>query len=282
MNKPHVIIDTDTFNEADDQFALAYILKNRSALHLDGVTIAPFKHSGYDKTVAQSIDDSYAEAVKIFELCRVAPDSLIFKGSRGYMTHGYQNITPAVQKLIDMARTDRRTIWVGIGCPTNMALALKMAPDIINKVHIVWLGGSFLFGDNQEFNFRQDTEAVKFLFESGVLLTVIPCTPVASNLGVSLYELQHELKGQNALCDYLCHIFYHRLKGPTIRAPLWDVAADAYILKPDLFETVQINCPRIGSDYRYILTQEKKTVTFVWNLKARDILTDLFDSLRRG
>ena len=46
-----IILDTDLFNEADDQFALAYILKNRDIFDLQAVTISPFKNSKYDKTI---------------------------------------------------------------------------------------------------------------------------------------------------------------------------------------------------------------------------------------
>ena len=32
-----VVLDTDTFNEVDDQFALAYLLRNRDKLRLQAI-----------------------------------------------------------------------------------------------------------------------------------------------------------------------------------------------------------------------------------------------------
>ncbi len=51
-----VILDTDTFNEADDLFALSYLLKNKDKFDIKAITLAPFKHSGYNKSVFDSID----------------------------------------------------------------------------------------------------------------------------------------------------------------------------------------------------------------------------------
>ena len=73
-------------------------------------------------------------------------------------------------------------------------LAIKKASDIINKIEIIWLGGhSPICNNNKEFNFRQDVQAIKKIFESKVKLTIIPCKGVASNLKISIYELEHYL-----------------------------------------------------------------------------------------
>ena len=40
--KVNVILDTDTYNECDDQFALAYLLKNQDKFNIEAITVAPF------------------------------------------------------------------------------------------------------------------------------------------------------------------------------------------------------------------------------------------------
>ena len=37
-----VVLDTDTFNETDDQFALSYLLRSSDKLTLKGICAAPF------------------------------------------------------------------------------------------------------------------------------------------------------------------------------------------------------------------------------------------------
>ena len=46
LNKPagpvDVVLDTDTYNEIDDQYALSYLVKSGDKLHLKAVYAAPF------------------------------------------------------------------------------------------------------------------------------------------------------------------------------------------------------------------------------------------------
>ena len=40
--KIDVVLDTDTYNEIDDQFALAYLIKSADKLNLKAISAAPF------------------------------------------------------------------------------------------------------------------------------------------------------------------------------------------------------------------------------------------------
>ena len=42
--KVNVILDTDTYNECDDQFSLAYLLKNQDKFNIEAITVAPYSH----------------------------------------------------------------------------------------------------------------------------------------------------------------------------------------------------------------------------------------------
>lgn len=95
-----VILDTDTYNEADDMFAISYLLKNKDLFDIKAITIAPFKHSGYKKTISDSIDDSYNETIKIFNYLN-ADKSLIYKGSRDYLSNGYKEYLYWVEEFME-------------------------------------------------------------------------------------------------------------------------------------------------------------------------------------
>ena len=41
----HMVLDTDTYNEVDDQFALAYALLSPEKLHVDAIYAAPFHNN---------------------------------------------------------------------------------------------------------------------------------------------------------------------------------------------------------------------------------------------
>lgn len=44
VEKINVILDTDTYNECDDQFALSYLLKSQDRFNIEAITIAPYQH----------------------------------------------------------------------------------------------------------------------------------------------------------------------------------------------------------------------------------------------
>lgn len=276
-----VILDTDTFNEADDLFAITYLLKNRHLFDISAITIAPFKHSKYTKSVAESIDDSYDETVKIFRYLKIDDIDKIYKGSRGYLTNGYEDETDAVKKIIEECHKGEKVTVIAIGCLTNIALAIKKDPSIINNMEVIWIGSNFLVGDNQDFNFRQDVEAVRTVFESTVNLVVVPCSPITSALMTSIYELRAEIGGTSELNDYLCDKFYDRPWGPHKRYPIWDIGAVAYAINPDWFQTISISCPIINANNTFTFTKDRHKITFVKYINAIAIYENLFECLKK-
>ena len=63
--KVNVILDTDTYNECDDQFALAYLLKSQDKFNIEAITVAPYSHSNRKETIEETTEKSYNEILKI-------------------------------------------------------------------------------------------------------------------------------------------------------------------------------------------------------------------------
>ena len=280
--KINVILDTDTYNECDDQFALAYLLKNQDKFNIEAITVAPYFHSNKKEKIEETTEKSYNEILKICNWLNFETKNKVFKGSTNYVCNGYKGNNEAVDKIIEIATKNKKTYILAIGAITNVAVAIKKAPEIIKNIEIIWLGGnSFLTKDNNvEFNFRQDVQAVREIFESKVKLTVIPCKNVASNLATSIYELEHFLKGKNELCDYLCQRFYNdTYHENTERRVIWDISVIAYMINRTWFKTEQISCPIIKEEASYELTENRHNITFVNYLSANKIYSDLFEKL---
>lgn len=279
LKKLNVILDTDIYNECDDQFALAYLLKYQDRFNIEAITIAPF-HKG-DISVEVGIDKSYDEVIKICNWLNFKTDGKVFKGSTGYLGDGYRECNEAVSKIIEIANKNEKTYILAIGAITNIALAILKEPEIINKIEVIWLGGnSFLYKDNKEFNFKQDVQAVRTVFESKVKLTIIPCKNVASNLRTSIYELEHFLKGKSELCDYLCKRFYNdTIHGIQERRVIWDISVIAYMVNRSWFELEQVSCPEIDDDTTYKFTENNHKIIVVNYLNVDEIFKDLFEKL---
>ncbi len=278
--KLNVILDTDTYNECDDQFALAYLLQSQDRFNIAAITIAPYHHDNR-LSVMEGTEKSYQEVLKICHWLNFDPTGKVFKGATDFMVNGNTESNAAVNRIIEIAKQYDKTYVLAIGAITNVALAIKQDPTIINKIEVVWLGGhSFLSTHNQEYNFYQDVPAVRTVFESKVKLTVIPCQNVASNLRTSIYELQYYLKGKSALGDYLCQRFVNDgVHGQYERRVIWDIAVIAYMINPTWFTTQTVSCPIINDDTSYQFTNNRHPITFVTDLNVNQIYTDLFQKL---
>ena len=278
--KVNVILDTDIYNECDDQFAVAYLLKSQDKFNIEAITVAPYHHDN-NISIEEGIDKSYDEIIKICNWLHFDWTNKLFKGSTDYLENDYNEENGAVNKIIEIANKNDKTYVLAIGTITNVALAIKKEPKIINKIEVIWLGGhSFLSKDNKEFNFKQDVQAVRNVFESKVKLTIIPCKNVASNLRTSIYELEHFLKGKSELCDYLCQRFYNDgVHGIQERRVIWDISVIAYMINKELFYTEEVSCPNINNDTSYELTTKNHKITIVNYLNVDKIYKDLFKKL---
>lgn len=279
--KLNVILDTDTYNECDDQFALSYMLKSQDIFNVEAITVAPYSHKSKNVTVSEGQELSYNEILKICKWLNFDTNNKVYKGSMDYISNGYNENNEAVDKIIDISLKNNKTYIMAIGAITNVALAIKKEPKIVDKIEVIWLGGhSFLQKDNLEFNFKQDIEAVRIVFESKVKLTVIPCKNVASNLRTSVYELNHYLKDKNELCNYLIDRFYNDgYHGIQERRVIWDISVIAYLINRSWFKIDKISCPTINQDTSYAQTQDRHEITIVNYLDVNKIYTDLFQKL---
>ena len=280
IEKINVILDTDPGNECDDQFAISYLIKSQDRFNIDAITLAPWQHDN-EFAIEEGMEKSYKEILKISKWLNFDIQNKVFKGSTDYISNGYNETNEAVQKIIELALKNKKTYIIAIGAITNVAMAIKKEPKIIEKIEVVWLGGNnFFYNCNDEFNFMQDVQAVKIVFESKVNLTILPCKGVASNLMISIYELEHYMKGKNDICNYLYDIFYDDgIHGPKEKWPIWDIGAVAYLINKDWFEKTEINYPNINDDLSYDLNTNNHLITMVNYLDSINIYRDLFKKL---
>ena len=146
--KIDVVLDTDTYNELDDQFALSYMMKNSDKLNVKALYAAPFLN---DKSVSpkDGMEKSYDEILKLLTLLkREDLKSVTFKGSETYLTDEDKPVlSPAAEDLAKRAMdyTPEKPLYVvAIGAITNVASALLLKPEIRDRIVLVWLGGNAL------------------------------------------------------------------------------------------------------------------------------------------
>ena len=132
-----VVLDTDAFNEIDDQYAIAYLLKSEEKLNLKELYAAPFfnKHS---VSPEDGMVKSYDEIIKILKLAeREDLIENVYKGSTQFLDdENTPIVSQAAKRLVETASgysKENPLYVVAIGAITNVASALIMNPEIAEK-----------------------------------------------------------------------------------------------------------------------------------------------------
>ncbi len=248
QGKVHMVLDTDTKNEVDDQFALTYArrLHERGELFLDAVYAAPFTHDPAP-TAGEGMEESFEEILKILGLMGVnETEGYVFRGSQSFMD-GQAVDSPAARDLIERAMRfspEEPLYVVAIGAITNVASAILMAPEIIDRIVVVWLGGTEVHEPfATEYNLMQDREASRIILDCGAPLIQLPCKGVVDKFTTSTSELERFIDGKTAIGSYLTSLVRDADNGRAYSRVIWDVTAVGWIVHPEWYETELIHTP---------------------------------------
>jgi len=283
-----VVLDTDTFNEIDDQYALSYMVLNADKLRLQAIYAAPFFNS-HSTSPADGMERSYQEIVNILTL--LGREDLIAKAYRGSTDYLEDEKTPVASAAAeDLAKRamnytpDAPLYVVAIGAITNVASALIAHPEIRDRIVIVWLGGHALhWHDNHEFNLMQDVAAARVVLGCGAAVVLLPCMGVVSAFATTGPELEYWLKGKNKLCDYLCKATTEEAtahsKFGTWSRTIWDVTAVAWLLDGGFMEDEIIPSPIPQYDFHWSHDQRRHPIRYVYHIHRDKLFEDLFKKL---
>ncbi len=290
--KIDVVIDTDTFNEIDDQFAVAYLIKSSDKLNLKALYAAPFFNEN-STSPGDGMEKSYEEILRLLELMEKQElGEVTYKGSDRFLeSETVPVISDAANHLVKLAKNyspDNPLYVVAIGAITNVASALLIDPKIAENIVVVWLGGhSREFIDTKEFNMDHDIAAARVVFSSGAPIVQLPCMGVVSGFSVSIVELEYYLRGKNPLCDFLVDRVQDAIssyaKGLAVSRVIWDVTAVAWLLNDDerfmMSRLDHMAIPEYDGHYAYDRT---RLMRYVYYIHRDQLLTDLFMKLTDG
>lgn len=254
MIKKNIIIDCDP--GIDDAIALTLAMANMDKLNIMGIT-----------TVAgnQSIDKVTNNTLKLVSYLK--KDIRVAKGSNmpiirqkkdagdvhGPTGFGYFKLPETDKKLVDMNAVEfiknivinskEKVTIVPIGPLTNIALVLKVYPEIKDNVeNIVLMGGGIKNGNvtpTAEFNIWADPEAAYIVFNSGVSI-VMNGLDVTDYTGFSRKQVDNLMKSNSRVSNMCGNILDFYFEGDHLEdksfTPIHDASAIMYLLYPEIYE----------------------------------------------
>ena len=277
------VVDTDTYNEIDDQFAVVYGLLSPGRIRAEALYAAPF-HNKRSTGPADGMLQSYDELHRLLDLLpqhRAAP---VYHGARTWLPAPDQPVpSPAATDLVERASTAGEPLFViALGAPTNVASALLMEPGIADRIVVVWLGGNPRYWHRAvEFNVEQDMHAAHVLLDSGVPLVHVPCRNVTEHLRTTQAEVDRFVRGYGAIGDYLADIYAGHFPDHFARSKvLWDVGAVAWLVNPDWVPTAVVHSPLLTSAGTWSHDPRRHLIREALGVDRDAIFGDLFRKLR--
>ena len=277
-----VVVDTDAKNEADDQFAIVHFLLSPS-MDVRAVTAAHFEGKARD---GESMERSLQEIKKLLALMGIDDVPAL----RGQRSTADSELSDAARFIIDEARRDDpRPLYVAVlGTATNLAAALRAAPDIGERITAIWIGGGPYPKGRPEFNVAQDPDAARTLLSSSVQVWQIP-QDVFAAFEVTLAELFSRIRPCGRIGEYLARQLEednlrefnpHFLLRTGENWTLGDSATVAALLMSRFRGNFHTRpAPVIAEDLTYIDYPDGKEIRVYDSLDVRMTLEDLFAKL---
>lgn len=283
VGKVSAVIDTDTYNEIDDQFAVVYALLSPERIDVKAIYAAPFLNNR-SNSPGDGMERSYDEILNLLDKMQRPHNGSVFRGSGNFLAASDEPVeSPAARDLVKRAMASKDLLYVlTLGAPTNVASAILMEPRIVNKIVVVWLGGAAPdWRTANEFNLQQDMFASQILFNSGVPLIQLPTLPVTSHLQTSIPEVEYFLKGRGAIADYLCEIFRdYREDSYAWSKVIWDISAIAYVVEPKWFATEVRHSPVLTDQITYSVDRQRHFYRVAFRLDRDRIFGDMFRKIQ--
>ena len=242
------ILDTDTYNEIDDQFALVQMMLSNERIKVEGIYAAPFSMNERADNPEKGMELSYDEILRLLERINVSHENFVFKGVKEYVGSAKKVVdAPAVDDLIKKAHegsADNPLYVIAIGAISNVASALIKDPSIKEKIVVIWLGGNALYWPHSyDFNLKQDVgEIGKFL-------------------AMRFKEYSDDHKGWSK--------------------ELWDMAAVAWLINEEWTPTNIIPSPILSDNMTWSVDHRRHSIKIVTMLNRDEIIKDFIFKLER-
>ena len=276
--KIRIILDTDAACEADDPFAIVHALLSPKLL-VQGIVAEHFNEEG-------SMQRSYEEIMTILHAMEM--EVPVFKGQPGKMAED-EVPSEAVEFIRNEAlREDTHPLYVLCqGAITNVALALKLYPEIKDKMRVIWIG---THGEAprkapfREFNAGNDLEAANLVLTSGVDLWLVPSL-VYGTIHIGIAEIERRIKPCGASGEHLYQQLIDYNMGPFAgwtQGESWslgDSPAIALAINPACGKFKEIPAPVVAEDTSSEVDESRPIIRVYTEIDARYILEDMIAKL---
>lgn len=241
---------------------------------------------------AAGMELSYQEILRVYDKCGIAHDGRVFRGADRYMSDLSQPVmSEAVTAIIDHAKSGDGPLYVAaMGCVTNIAAALLVAPEIVRDIVVIWTSAYPSHAPHSvrpSLNLVQDVVSSRLMFDSGVPLVYLPGYHVGAQLKISLPEMAAHVRGRGAIGDYLHHLYTHNplhhmfALSDTDRRTwvIWDMICIAWLVNPDWVPTFLTTSPVLTEGLHWRKDLDRHLIREAYDVQRDEIFLHFYDKL---
>lgn len=247
-SRQKLILDCDTANEIDDLYAIVRML-HQDKYDVIGLTSAQwFHYLGRQDSVQASQADN-EDLLRILGR-RELPSPMGAERPMGKPWGGDDaKDSPAAQFIIKHARAipaGQRIVVVCTGASTNLASAIKLAPEIAARIDAYLMGFRYDVErgvwNKSEFNVRRDLNAADFLLNQAALDLHIMSATLSKAFTFDRDDTFARHKRMGELGRYLTAKWNTKFKDSKTWV-MWDLALVEAMLREDLSSQIQVMTP---------------------------------------
>ncbi|MXO71922.1 nucleoside hydrolase [Alteraurantiacibacter buctensis] len=278
-----VIVDNDFAGDPDGIVALTHqVLAPRTIVPLvtvSGLVDRPGGHGLAGRSVSAG-ERLAGETLRRAGLSTVPPIA-------GGYELGQQSAGPspaAIAIITEARRDDARPLFVSCGGPlSNVAEALRLAPDIADRLTVIWIGGGGYPDGGWEYNLSADLAAARHVIEeSRVPMWQVP-QPAYRLMQASVAEMEADMRPISPFSEWL----YERFTSPPAFVELggsWPMGDSPPVLLTAITGESSryrdLPARRIGADFSYGEEIPGRTVRVFDELDMRLTWADFLARLR--
>ncbi|WP_298969428.1 nucleoside hydrolase [uncultured Roseobacter sp.] len=257
-------------------------------LHAQGRRAADLKFVG----TAEGMELSYREICTIYDKLGISSDGKVFKGASRYMQTPDDIVdSEAVETIIRLAKSGDAPLYIAaMGCVTNIASALLKAPEIRERIVVIWTSAypsTAPHCNRPSLNLVQDVHASRIIFDSGVPHIYLPGYHVGAQLKISRPEMAQFVKGRGAIGDYLYYLYTHNplhdmfaISDAERRSwVIWDIINIAWLIDPDWVPTHLTTSPILDENLFWEKHAERHQMREAHDVQRDEIFLDFYDKL---
>ena len=272
-----LIIDTDTGNEIDDQYALSLALGEPQRLHLEGIIAAHFGESGG----VQGVEKSYQEIQRVLQKAGMTGRIPVKRGANPLRFRDETVHSDGVDFILQEAKsaTPKSPIWlVLLGPATDAAAALLRDPSIADRLVVFWHGRTQWPLRCWNFNAYNDILATRLLFE-------LPCRLILFDTGDHLLidpdEDERRFGSLGPLGAYLQKIRHRNAYFMSPKKGVFDLGDIAALVDPSIAPWEKVDAPAVTQDLRYDFARNYGPIVRIYYIEPASTFQLLGQALKQ-